>query len=571
MVLSALILFAAIESTCVPINADMFWVKLPDGTSDSFVRSVDDPNALVGAFPWIGVLRPENRMVNILTQPSYNGVQRQYCYIDGHLRFASENGKDRAIDPASHPKPRGCIRGFWPTQADYDEWRAKNDMWKGANRLRFISQNPNRTALILAQLTLVSLCVLLFSRTAIWRWHGALWTLIFLLLQFQSLSRGGMLAFFAGAFVAVYFRWRRKWKVKSILLVLSCGCLLAGASLFVFRNRLMTQTSADSSQSRIAIWREVPRMIAAAPFGWGLWKSGPAYNGWFEKPERRHMIGDLFNDHLSRFVEGGFLFGGLYVFVWCFLLVAGLRWSSRGHSPAFLTVWLAYFIAACFNPMVYWGKSFALPGAVSVVWLVQVARACDKRRILSPLLPLGVTACVLMAFAAVAACAPEQDIPLRVSMLGRQVIAGKGDPQVWVADDGFVLNGNFNGYPGREIRQHYQRHPNAEALGLVERVRDLPDTMDRLVLTGTCGEDYLEMDNPPKAKHLVFLTPPFSSDKIPPKLRESCDVHLVTGEFAAALTGDDLKDEDWIHVISGARVYVPGWLGVVVKDKSHDS
>lgn len=282
------------------------------------------------------------------------------------------------------------------------------------------------------------------------------------------------------------------------------------------------------------------------------------------------MVGDLFNDHLSRFVEGGFVWGGAYVFAWCFLFAAGLRWSLRGRSPVFLAVWSAYFVAACFNPMVYWGKSFLLPGAVSAVWLVQVLRSSERRRVLSPFLPLGMTMCVLAAGAVCAFCAPEQDIPLRASMLGRQVVAGRGEPRVWVADDGFVLNGNFNGYPGREIRRHYAQHPNAESIGLVERVRDLPDEMDRLVLTGTCCEDYLRMSNPPKAKHLVFLTPPFGSDKIPNELRARCDVHLLTGEFVAVLTGDDLKKESWIHVVPGARVYVPGWLGVVVKEKADD-
>ena len=509
-------------------------------------------------------------MINIMTQQAYKGPERQYCFLDGHLRFVSEGGRDREVDPARYSKPRGDVRGFWPTQATYDEWLAKNDIWKRAGRLRFISRNPNRTALLLAQLTLVALGVLLFARKGIWRLHGALCALIFLLLQFQSLSRGGMLAFLAGAAVLAYFRWRRRWTAKSLLLALLGGCMLIGASMFVFRHRLLQQTSSADSQSRTAIWREVPRMVAAAPLGWGLWKSGPAYNGWFEKTERRHMIGDLFNDHLSRFVEGGFVWGGAYVFVWFFLFVAGWRWSLRGRSPVFLAVWLAYFVAACFNPMIYWGKSFLLPGAVSAVWLVQVLRSSEKRRVLSPFLPLGMTACVLAVAAAGAFCAPEPDIPLRVSMLGRQVVAGRGKPQVWVADDGFVLNGNFNGYPGREIRRHYAQHPSVESIGLVERVQDLPDEMDRLVLTGTCCEEYLKMNNPPKARHLVFLTPPFGSDKIPNGLRTQCDVHLLTGEFAAVLTGDDLKRESWIHVVPGARVYVPGWMDVVVKEQPND-
>jgi len=571
MILSVLALFAAIESTCVPINCDMYWVTFPDGKADFFVRSDDDPNRLAGSYPWFGIVRPELGMVNISTQASYKGRAREYGFVAGHLRFASEGGKDREIDPSKAPRPTGSARGLWPTQAIFDELLKKHDIWRGGGRLRFISRNPNRTALFLAQLSLVALGVLLFAKTAIWRVHGALWTLIFLVLQFQAMSRGGILAFLAGTALMVYFRFRQQWTLKRVGLLVLGGVLLIGTCLVVYRNRLTQEIHEEGNgQSRTAIWREVPRMLAAAPLGWGLWKSGPAYNAWFEKPERRHMIGDLFNDHLSRIVEGGFAWGGLYVFAWHLVFCAGWRWAKRGRSAVFLAVWAAYFVASSFNPMNYWAKSFWIPGAVSAVWLVQVLRTHGGWRCLSPILPLILTACSLAGLGIVAACAPRQDVPLHVSSLGKRVVVGNGDPQVWVADDGFVLDGNFNGYPGRELRQYYPRHPKAEALGLVERVEDLPQEMDRLVLTGTCGEDYLKLANPPRAKHLIFLTPPFESGKIPESLRRDCDVHLVTGEFVAMRTGDDLKRESWIHVVPGAQVYVPGWLSVAVRERKDE-
>ena len=59
MALALSVLLAVVESTCVPINSDMFWVTFPDGKGESFVRTVEDPNLLAGPSPWFGVIRPE--------------------------------------------------------------------------------------------------------------------------------------------------------------------------------------------------------------------------------------------------------------------------------------------------------------------------------------------------------------------------------------------------------------------------------------------------------------------------------------------------------------------------------
>jgi len=551
----------------VPINSDMFWVTFPDGKAEAFVRTATDPNVLSGPKPWLGVVRPERQMVNIATHASYKGTQREYGFVNGRLRYASEGGKDREIDPRSFVKPKGDVRGLWPTQATYDELAKNYDLWKGDRRLRLFSKNPNRTALIFVQLALIAAGALFFCKSWAGRIAGGVTTLAMLVLEFMTLSRGGILAFLAGVGVLGYFRFRSKINLKTVGLLALGGMLLLGVCCLAFRSRFSDKASGESDASRVAIWREAPRMMAAAPLGWGLWGSGPAYNAWFEKAERHYMIGDLFNDHLSRFVEGGFVWGGLYVFVWCLVFCAGWKWARDGHSPVFLSVWLAYFVASSVNPMNYWTKSFWIPGVLSAVWLFQVLRTRAVGRCLSPLVPLGLTACVLAVLGLVAACAPSSEVPLKVSALGRRIAVGEGEPQVWAVDDGFVLNGNFNGYPGRELRQFYAGRPKAEPIGLVERVENLPREVDRLVLTGTSGEDYLKMGNPPKAKHVIFLTPPFGSDKIPEALRKACDVHLVTGEFVAMRTGDDMKSAPWVHVVSGAQVYLPGWLNVVLRER----
>lgn len=307
-------------------------------------------------------------------------------------------------------------------------------------------------------------------------------------------------------------------------------------------------------------------MIAAAPFGWGLWKSGPAYNSWFEKQENMHMIGDLFNDHLSRMVEGGFVMGGLYVFVWALLFAWTLRLAWRGGPPLPLAVCAAYFVASSFNPMNWWTPGFYLPVAVLVwgAWRMLP----DK---LTVICAGGVTAVVLAGVAAVALLAPEQDVPLKVGWLGRRVIVGEGEPKVWLVDDGFVLSGDYYGFPGREIRTYYRDHAGVEPMGIVTDLSDLPNGVDRLVVTGRSCVPYLQ-DPRVLAKHVILLTPPFGGDtiydinsnKVKEKF-EKADLHILTGEHVARLTGDDRRKNPRVHVYPGVAAYVPGWLGIVLR------
>lgn len=563
------------ESTCVPINSRLFRMRQPDGVERIFVRDRTDPNRLHCTVPpWLGAVRPERRMINIFTAPDFKGEKTEFCFVDGVLRFMSVGKKDYEFPPGCFAAPTNAVASLWPSAELTEEEEKDNDMWRGGGRLRLFSKNPNRAALIFAELAMVALGIALFARSGFWRLHGVLWTLISALLLLQAQSRGGFLAFLAGSSALLFFRWRRGMGRRMLIALAVIVLLLGGFAVASKVGTRMTvgivQTEGDhSSQSRMLIWKEIPRMISAAPFGWGLWKSGPAYNSWFEKPENMHMIGDLFNDHFSRIVEGGFVCGGAYVFLWAFVLVWGWRLGWRGGSPVALAVCAAYFVASSFNPMNYWTPGFSVPAAV-LAWGMWTGKFMTSGKDpASPLLRLlvwagGVTAVVLAGVAVVAWMAPEQDVPLRVGWQGRRVIVGKGEPQVWLADDGFVLSGDYYGFPGKEIRAYYREHPDAEPLGIVTDLRDLPEGIDRLVVTGKLCVPYVRQVRP-LARHVILLTPPFGSDTIAKNLVERADLHILTGGHVARLTGDEGTKNPRVHAYPGAEVYVPGWLDVVVR------
>lgn len=567
-----------IESTCVPVNSALFRMRQPDGVERVFVRDHDDPNYLhCTTPPWVGAIRSEGRMINILTSPEFKGEKTEFCFIDGVLRYMSVGKKDYEFPVGCFASPTNSIESLWPAAELTEAEKKDNDMWKGAGRLRLFSSNPNRAALIFVEVALIALGLAFFAGSALWRLHGVLWTLISVILLLQTQSRGGFLALVAGGAILFFFRWRQGLSRRLLLALVVAVFLLGGFAVVAKTGERVTVGAVAigedrSAQSRLFVWKEVPRMIAAAPLGWGLWKSGPAYNGWFEKSERMHMMGDLFNDHFSRMVEGGFVMGGLYVLVWSVLLLGGWCWAWRGGSALPLAVCAAYFVASSFNPMNWWTPGFYVPAAVLAwgAWGIWKGRfVTSGRKSAFPLMRLfawagGLTAAVLAGMVIVAWMAPAQDVPLRVGWQGRRVIVGEGEPKVWLVDDGFVLSGDYPGFPGREIREYYRAHPEAEPLGIVSDFGALPGKgVERLVVTGMRCWDYCKC--PRSFKQVVLLTPPFGYDKISKIVEKGEEVQLLTGQFAARLTGSDWCAAGGIHIVRGAETYVPDWLGMLIK------
>ena len=578
-----------VESTCVPVNGKMLRMRSPDGKELMLFRQPDDDSVLSAQDPWVGVVRPceGGEMINVLTRPDFRGEKTEFCFLNGHLRYMSVGKKDYEFNPQDYATPTNAIASLWP---DHTEMTAQDaaqaDIWRGSGRFRLFSRNPNRTSLLVAELAMIALGISLFAGSLIWRLHGILWTLISVLLLLQAQSRGGFLALLGGVALLMFFRWRRGLSKRAVVLFALAALAVGGfavASKLGDRVTVGTVAVAKdySAQSRLDMWREVPRMIAAAPVGWGLWKSGPAYNSWFEKPDRLHTAGDLFNDHLSRLVEGGFVLGGLYVFAWSLVLIGLLAFAWRGGSPVPLAVWIVYFIASAFNPMNFWGRSFYIPLAVTAWGMWKMRKGgfmTSGRETTSPLkrafiLSSVVTAAVMAGIAVVAWLAPEQDIPLRASWLGHRVIAGKGEPQVWVVEDGFALDGNYFGFPGRDIREFYRAHPEAEALGLVADIGHLPSRMRTLVLAGKACESYLGLpaDRRPFAECVVFLSPSLKYDTILGDVRLEAGVHVVLGEFVARLEGGFADAPEAVHVVPGAELYIPGWLESVVVQKGREN
>ena len=575
------------ESTCVPLNASVFRVREPSGAERFFIRDPDEPNLIFSGRSWRGFIRPERSMINVETIPDSGWGHIEYCFVGGHLRFMTEGDKDTEITlpspaPATNPQTSDSsggsdekdIKTLWPAATLTLAEKIDSDIWKGAGRFRPLSGNPNRDAAVFGCLTMVAFGLVLVRRGWTIRILGLLLTLPLAYLTLLTKSRGGIAGLGLGFVVMMFMHLRKKLNMKLVVLVLAlcAGTVGTLAAMGTFGDRFSPERVMSELEhgDRLPIWREVPRMVAAAPLGWGLWRSGPAYNDWFEVQTKNYTTGDLFNDHFSRFVEGGWLLGGLYVLIWMVAFFLFGRLALRGGTSAPLGVASAFLLAVSCNPVVYWAPSLYVPISMFGVFALTRPWREAKGYLKALAGACGMTLLVLGGIGIVVARAPKSDIPMHVSWLGRQIVLGGETAEVWAAGrTDAVLDGDYYGFLGKAIRRFYQKNPQAEPIGLVESVADLPKSMRTLVLAGKTGAEFLAMpkESRPVAELLIFLSPPFGYGHIDKGTLSSAEVHCVVGEFAAAALGLSGDVPEWVHVVPGAELYIPGWLQSVVRMK----
>lgn len=119
------------------------------------------------------------------------------------------------------------------------------------------------------------------------------------------------------------------------------------------------------------------------------------------------------------------------------------------------------------------------------------------------------------------------------------------------------------------MRAYFKAHGEGKALSIADSVRCLPERVDRLVLAGESGVDYLRERSRHlkdgrfcKAETIVFISPPFPPSAIPESLRRVSNVLLVIGEFAARLEPRYDNPPSFVRIIPRTGLYVPDWMSL---------
>ena len=549
------------SASFVPVNEKVFRFRQGDGRVRMFVRDEDEPRALMGEDGWAAEL--DGRRSLIMKEGSSPSQQMGFMFVDGHLRKQLVGSKESNVAVPPPGNDPAAISALWPKPDERLIAAQAPDIWKDGDRLRLWFDNPNKAGFLFAELVIAALALLFLG--PVWvRIIGGVASLAAFAGLVQTSSRGAFLALLCGIASIGITRFKSLFSLKRLAMValaavLAIGGLFASGQFDRLGKNLFNEGQRETS--RITVWKAVPSMVVDAPCGWGHGNSARAYIDWYQ-PKSECLLKDLISGHLTFLVESGWFVRFAYVFFWLAVLLISLVRAFRGSSSVPLAIFVAFAVAGCFNPVIAVPEMWIVPAVALIVVAVGFFKDGGFRRNVMPLSLAAVGAVVVMALPfAWTAIFPAE---LQVAKKGGTVLLNGKSPDTWIVDDDYVLHGGYWWREGRFIRDYFVEHPNAPALGFARDVKELPDQADKIVLVGEAGRDFIASEKRPAAKHILFLSPPFSWAEVPSELLKSCEVSLIAGEHAARLASNGQKPPDWVQIVLGAELYIPNWIEYVL-------
>ncbi|MCQ2389788.1 MAG: O-antigen ligase family protein [Kiritimatiellae bacterium] len=566
-----------VESTFVPINYEVCRLTQPDQTVRYLYRDRENPSRLLAQDPWEGY--SEYGRTTVRTRDDFTGGQTEFEFYNGTLRKMTFDREQMVVKRIKPVQSDEAIPKLWEQkQRGMLDDVTSVDIWKESGRFRipfgeFI--NPNKTAAIFMMLSVMFLSValvLFHGRRLILGMVAVIPFLASLVFLFLTQSRGCLLGFVLGivSLIVPHFReFKDLFSFRRILVALLLLVALGGIA-FKFGGTRFTSgfLAQDPRTDRRTMWAAVPRMMADAPTGWGYGNGGRAYVDWYQSFDTPLAVSELQNSHLTWLVEMGCMERVGYVFAWLFFMFLFAVWAFRDKKSLPFAVFVAFGVSACFTHELEEPLLWVLP-IFSLVSGFKDFRPFGRRVIL-----VAVCMAVVISLGAVVVVGIwGRNCRQLVSIKGfpDHVLLNGEDPKVWIVGDDAVLDGGYQIYQGKEMRQFFQSHTNAPAIAFVRKLSALPDKTRTLVLAGWRGAEYLETFN--RQDHglcipekLIFLSPPFSWKKIDESLQKKMEVRVILGRLAGRLSSDYDLPPSWVEQVPGAELYIPNWLDLVTKE-----
>ena len=441
--------------------------------------------------------------------------------------------------------------------------------YKGLPRWDFGLDNPNKAAAILACLLILLLGLSLqsaktgqtfFDTFRRWiRWCcGALAAVVGFALV-HTFSRGGLVAFLAGAAILLVGSWKEKCKLRRWIPALLAALVIAGVALWTgFAGRMARSApSADASVgNRLAIWRSVPAMMVDAPGGWGHGNAGDAYMGWYQPLSSHLRYRTLVNSHFTWLVEMGWMGRIGYVCGLAFLFAMGIvRLRVRG-DPIPLAVLTSFTTSAFFSSVAEEWLVCVIPLILTLPALKSfVFDATMRMRWISVAAAL-LAGGTLLGAAAVAgtACRSADATPLRKSPNAIRIVVGDGTPTSWVVCDPAAMGGPAF---GRLLRGFAQTpEGRGHVYGLADDLATVPGDVRHLALCGKAAN--IKSDALSRFGDLSdvrVIAPKKPQEWLAARARMPC-IRVFCGEFSESCPEDDAEG---LTVVLGAPDYLPDW------------
>ena len=429
--------------------------------------------------------------------------------------------------------------------------------YRGVPRWDFGLDNPNKAAAILACLLIVLLGLSQKSRWTRWG-CGALAAVVGFALV-HTFSRGGLVAFLAGAIILLVGSWKKpckRWRWLPALLVV---LVIAGTALWTgFAGRMARSApSADASVgNRLAIWQSVPAMMVDAPGGWGHGNAGDAYMGWYQPLSSHLRYRTLVNSHFTWLVEMGWMGRIGYVCGLAFLFAMGIvRLQVRG-DPIPLAVLTSFATSAFFSSVAEEWLVCAVPLALTLPALKSfVFDATMRMRWISVAAAL-LAGCSLLGVAAVAGNTfrPADTISLRKSPDGTRIMVGNGTPSAWVVCDPAAMGGPAF---GRLLRGFVQTPEGRDPVyGLADDLATVSDDVRHLALCGKAANVKADaLSRFGSLSDVRVIAPSNPKAWLAARTEMPC-IRVFCGEFSESCPEDDVEG---LTVVLGAADYLPNW------------
>lgn len=463
----------------------------------------------------------------------------------------------------------GPVPEMWKTEKGTGDDDPLKGKWIG--RFSPFYRNPNRAGFLLASVSLVFLALLLRPpkrfRYVVVIGAGLL-ALVFLKMVLMTGSRGALLAFAAGVGVlSIICINEMRGRVRPVLFACLAMVGVVAVVAAILSGKLSAWVADPGNQLRFQILAAVPGMMVDAPWGWNILSPGFAYKLWYQDISSPHVTWTLVSGHLTTLVGMGWIGRFFWLFGWTSAIAVFFRLAWKGASALPCALWLAFSVAASFNPLLSSWTLWIIP-VLSICTFVFTAKWNSLRGCWIDLLCCALLsgATLFLVWQKGSSTTPQNGIDL---VVGRDSVRVKGEnPDIWVVDDGESLGWLRSPL---EIRFFYQNVTNAPPIGYAKSLSAVPKKVRRLVLAGEHCRSYLKAVRrmeAPSAREVYFISPPFGPSSMPTSLKRRIPATFIIGEFAARYVDVYGKPPypPNVCIVPGAECYIPGWVGLSVED-----
>lgn len=403
----------------------------------------------------------------------------------------------------------------------------QNFFYNGILRLDWGIGNPNKTAILIAQLFIVSLIFFFCKKrdSFIIKSFAIGVSATLLVFLMHTFSRGGMIALCLS--LLPFFIVYRK-KIRKQLFLTAIGIIIFSfyAKYLTFDQRALQGlfTSDKSIENRLTIWKSVPAMMHSAPYGWGFGNAGISYMKWFQDFDTAEKYRTLVNSHFTWLIEGGWIFRIFYISGWLIILFLSFPTEKYKWKVFSFSLWLILGI----------GMLFSSVGELIYLWILPVLSLfpimwyCRDYKYLKN--KINIIAILIIVFSVSIIMHWVGSINNNIKQYKNKIILGQGDVDSWI-----VYNKTcFGEYEyAKNLRKLWKNKTTNRTIAIVGNINllDTTNKSNKVILPNVTEENFKQVARIfQNFDKIVLVNPEFNYESKKHKLLLNDKVVVVFGQ-----------------------------------------